>query len=77
MTERDARSGDADLVRMANQISANFSHHGTDHGAKEVAAHLRSFWTPTMRADLERLNDEDAGLEPLVVAALGVLRAEV
>ena len=60
---------------MANQIAANFRHHPDDQAAGEVAAHLRSFWTPWM---LERLDAVvaagGAGLDPLVVAALLLLQ---
>jgi formate dehydrogenase subunit delta len=41
------------LVRMANQIAANFEY-GADEGkvAADVADHLRRFWTPEMRAQI-------------------------
>ncbi|MBL4917953.1 formate dehydrogenase subunit delta [Szabonella alba] len=40
------------LVRMANQIATFFrSQPGTDQ-ADRVAAHLRDFWDPSMRAAL-------------------------
>ena len=59
---------------MANQIAANFRHHPDDQAAGEVAAHLRSFWTPWM---LERLASVIAaggeGIDPLVVAAAALL----
>lgn len=61
-------------VRMANQIAANFRHHPDGQAAGEIAEHLRSFWTPWM---LERLDAVVAaggeGLDPLVVAAAGLL----
>ncbi len=63
-------------VRMANQIAANFRHHPDAQAADEIAAHLRSFWTPWM---LERLGAVVAaggeGLDPLVVAAVDLLRS--
>lgn len=45
---------DADkLVRMANQIAANFEG-GSDEGqaVAGVADHIRRFWSPSMRAQL-------------------------
>jgi hypothetical protein len=40
-----------DLVRMANQIAANFSYLSTDEAAAATAAHLKSFWPREMRND--------------------------
>ena len=41
------------LVRMANQIAANFEYGpDKDKAAASVADHLRRFWTPSMRAQL-------------------------
>ena len=41
--------GSATLIRMANQISLNYSYLvGADH-ALAVANHLKRFWTPAMR----------------------------
>jgi hypothetical protein len=42
----------ADLVRMVNQISDNFVYEPPDRAAIDVAGHLRSFWTPQMRAEI-------------------------
>jgi formate dehydrogenase subunit delta len=41
------------LVRMANQIAANFEY-GADKekAAAGVADHLQRFWTPSMRAQI-------------------------
>ncbi len=62
----------ADLVRMANQIAANFRHHPSDQAAAEVADHLRMFWPPIMRREL--LDNIDSGsFDPLVVAAAHLL----
>ena len=38
------------LVKMANQIAANFSFH--EDGVERLADHLRRFWTPAMRKQL-------------------------
>ncbi len=37
-----------DLVRMANQIAANFRHHPEAQAAAEVANHIRMFWPALM-----------------------------
>ena len=63
-----------DLVRMANQIAANFSHHPDAQAAAEVADHIRMFWPPLMRRELLD-NVHSGGFDPLVVAA-AVLLAE-
>jgi len=41
-----------DLVRMANQIAANFAYLDPEEAAISLAAHLRSFWAPPMRSEL-------------------------
>jgi len=63
----------ADLVRMSNQIAANFRHHPQDQAAGEVANHIRMFWPPSMRRELLDNIDEGA-FDPLVVAAASMLR---
>jgi formate dehydrogenase subunit delta len=41
------------LVRMANQIAANFEYGpDKDKAAAGIADHLRRFWTPSMRAQI-------------------------
>ena len=63
----------ADLVRMSNQIAANFRHHPPEQAAAEVANHMRMFWPPLMRSEL--LADTELGeLDPLVVEAIRLLR---
>ncbi|MGA2803383.1 MAG: formate dehydrogenase subunit delta [Acidimicrobiales bacterium] len=62
----------ADLVRMANQIAANFRHHPEAQAAAEVADHIRMFWPPLMRRELLD-NVHNGGFDPLVVAAAGLL----
>lgn len=60
------------LVRMANQISISVPL--PDQAAELTAAHIRSFWTPAMIAQLA---DHAAGspddLRPGVLDALGIL----
>ena len=63
-----------DLVRMSNQIAANFGHHPPDQAAAEVANHIKMFWPPSMRVEL--LDDSDlAALDPLVLEAIRLLCA--
>jgi len=38
------------LVKMANQIAANFSFH--EDAVTRVADHLQRFWAPSMRTEL-------------------------
>jgi len=61
---------------MANQIAANFAQHAPEQAATEVATHISSFWAPSMRADLFAYADDGGpGLDPIVVAALELMRA--
>ncbi|NIM70976.1 MAG: formate dehydrogenase subunit delta [Xanthomonadales bacterium] len=60
------------LVRMANQIAANFSFHADP--AERIADHFTRFWAPSMRKMLiahEAAGGE--GLQPEVREALGKL----
>jgi formate dehydrogenase subunit delta len=60
---------------MANQIAGNFRERSPEQAATEVATHIRSFWAPSMRADLFAYADGGgAGLDPIVIAALGLIR---
>jgi hypothetical protein len=57
------------LIKMANQIAANFSFH--DDSVERVSDHLNRFWAPSMLEMLieySRANGE--GLAPEVSAAL-------
>lgn len=63
------------LVRMINQIAANVAHHPHDQAVTEIAAHLRSFWAPSMRADLVAyLDGGGLDLSPLAAAVAEQLR---
>jgi formate dehydrogenase subunit delta len=62
------------LVRMANQIAANFSFH--DDGVQRLADHLQRFWAPSMTRQLIDYADAgSAGLDPAVLTALQLLKA--
>jgi formate dehydrogenase major subunit len=64
----------SNLVRMSNQIAANFAHRAPDEAAAEVANHIKKFWPPSMRSEL--LNDSDlSALDPLTVEAIRLLRS--
>ena len=60
------------LIRMANQIAANFEY-GADakKAASGVADHLRRFWTPDMRAQIVDYRGR-GGTELSEIAALAV-----
>ncbi len=62
----------AELVRMANQIAANFHAYPEDEAVAGVAMHLQSFWEPRMLADLKAAVAEGRaeGLDPLAEQAL-------
>ena len=53
-----AASPEDKLVRMANQIGQFFQSQPHDAAVAGIADHLRSFWTPKMRRDLEGYSDE-------------------
>lgn len=61
------------LVRMANQIAANYGYLTGDAAARAVASHLQKFWTPDMR---ERFLAGSAdGLDPVAADARDLLAA--
>lgn len=63
-------------VRLANDIAVQFHHRPPDEAAAAIANHIRMFWDPRMRADLcTRAEGGDGDLDPLVLAALRLLRA--
>lgn len=55
------------LVAMANDIAAFFAAEpDPDAAAEQVAYHLRRFWAPKMRNEIQRcLEQGGAGLSPL------------
>jgi formate dehydrogenase subunit delta len=61
--------------RMANDIAANLRHLPGREAAEAVAGHIDRFWDPRMRTRLYESVDAGAdGLDPLVVAAVGLMR---
>ena len=65
----------ADLIRMANQIAANFHAYADDEAVEAIANHLRQFWEPRMRADLRTAiaDGQAKELNPQIVRALSKL----
>ena len=64
------------LVKMANQIAANFSFH--EDSAERLADHLRRFWAPIMISQLrDRAAVDSSDLEPAVQEALKQMQTPV
>jgi formate dehydrogenase subunit delta len=62
------------LAMMANQIATFFDAQGEAGAPEAVADHLRKFWDPVMRAELEALAGRgDGALKPTVVKAVALL----
>ncbi|MEU6645166.1 formate dehydrogenase subunit delta [Saccharomonospora sp. NPDC046836] len=61
-------------IRMANDIAVQFQHLPPEQAAEAIAAHIRMFWDPRMKAELRRLVTTDADdLDPLALAATHLL----
>ena len=59
------------LIYMANQIARNMAGHDEAEAAAAVAAHIRDFWDPRMKAMIfAHLNAGGEGLDPIAHAAL-------
>jgi formate dehydrogenase subunit delta len=57
-------------ARLGNDIARQFAHLPEAEAVERLAAHMRSFWTPQMRATLRALvASGSADLDPLVVRA--------
>ncbi len=62
------------LVRMANEIARNLRTLPGDQPSAATAAHVRSFWTPGMRATIIAHADTGgAGLDPIARDAVRLL----
>ncbi|KAB2939353.1 MAG: formate dehydrogenase subunit delta [Hyphomicrobium sp.] len=60
-----------DIVRMANQIAAYFEAYPRTEALDGIANHIRNFWSPRMRKQLnEHIENGGEGLSPLVTAAV-------
>jgi formate dehydrogenase subunit delta len=67
------------LVEMANQIG-NFHEAFPDRneGLSGAAGHIRKFWDPRMRRQLlEHVDRGAAGLEPFILEAIRLKRADL
>ncbi len=64
------------LVYMANQIAINFRSMAEAAAVAAVADHIRSFWSPRMRIDLQAMIESGgSGLDPVVHKAFDLLKA--
>ncbi|MET0492381.1 MAG: formate dehydrogenase subunit delta [Actinoplanes sp.] len=62
-------------LRLINDIARQHHTRPPDQAAEAIAAHVRKFWDPRMRARLLALVDSHAEpLDPLAAAAAGRLR---
>ena len=60
---------------MINDIARQFRHRPDGEAAEAIAAHVRKFWDPRMRARLLALVDSHAEpLDPLAIAAADLVR---
>jgi formate dehydrogenase subunit delta len=65
------------LVYMANQIGKFFAAQGEERAVREIAAHLKKFWTPRMRAEIVAYARTGAArLDPLPRLAVDQLAHE-
>jgi len=62
------------LVMMANQIAKFFAPQGRDRAVPQIADHIRQFWDPRMRREIDaHLARGGEGLDPLARAAVATL----
>lgn len=62
--------------RMANDIAAHLQHLPSDEAAEAVAAHIRRFWDPRMRAQLlEQAGQAGTDCDLLLAAAVDLLKS--
>ena len=60
----------ADMIRMANQITAFFAPYSKPEALDGIAKHVHAFWDPRMRNQLKADIDKSGeGLEPLFLEA--------
>ena len=65
----------ARLVQMSGQIAAFFRHLPEEAAAAAIAGHINQFWPKPMRRRLIELDANTSHLDPLVAAALPLVRA--
>ncbi|WP_199736225.1 formate dehydrogenase subunit delta [Micromonospora sp. HM5-17] len=74
-TRTESHGGISPQIRMANEIAVQFHHQPPEEAAAAIAAHIRAFWEPRMRAELlRRAEAEPQALDPLALAAARLLR---
>lgn len=62
-------------IRLVSNIAVQFGYLTADQAAAAVANHVRRFWDPRMRSRLlEIVTAATEGLDPVVVAAVALLR---
>jgi len=66
------------LVRMANQIAANFEGSSSEEQAvASVADHIRRFWSPLMRKQLiDHWRADQSDLSPRAAQAVAAVAAQ-
>ncbi len=63
----------ADLIRMANQITAFFTPYPKAEALDGIAKHIHAFWDPRMRNQLKTYFDAGGkGLEPMFLEAAAI-----
>ena len=63
----------ADLIRMANQITAFFNPYPKAEALDGIAKHIHAFWDPRMRNQLKTYFDAGGkGLEPMFLEAAAI-----
>ena len=69
----DEKSPDK-LIHMANQIGKFFASQPNGRAVPGIAKHIKDFWDPRMRAQMEEhIGAGGAGLDPIVLEALKTL----
>jgi formate dehydrogenase subunit delta len=67
----------ARVVRLANDIAAQFSFETEERAAKAIAAHITMFWEPRMTTELIfAVVHPDSGLSPRAEAAARLLATD-
>ncbi|MEY2884200.1 MAG: hypothetical protein RL490_1924 [Pseudomonadota bacterium] len=65
------------LVRMANQIAAEFVNQRPENAAAATAEHVRLFWDPRMLAMIAaHVATGGAGLAPVAARAIAMLQGD-
>lgn len=75
VTEAERQALLPSYVRLANELAVQFPQLSDADASATVAAHIRRFWDPRMRADLQAyLAAGGEDLEPIAHAAAVLLR---